>query len=63
LTGIDDDLPDAHLFRVEAIPSELAEIGLYLQEGKSPDQYSEKKKKILTIKVAPFTLINGNLYK
>ena len=23
LIGIDDDLPDAHLFRVEAIPSEL----------------------------------------
>ena len=34
-----------------------------LQEGKAPDHYSEKKKKILTIKVAPFTLINGNLYK
>ena len=29
-TGIDDDLPDAHLFRVEAIPLELAEIGQYL---------------------------------
>ena len=63
LTGIEDDLPDAHLFRVEAIPSELAEIGQYLQEGKAPDHYSEKRKKILTIKVAPFTLINGNLYK
>ena len=25
-TGIDDDLPDAHLFRVEAIPTELVEI-------------------------------------
>ena len=62
-TGIEDDLPDAHLFRVEAIPSELAKIGHYLQEGKDPNHYSEKGKKILTIKVAPFTLINGNLYK
>ena len=62
-TGIEDDLPDAHLFRVEAIPSELAEIGQYLQEGKAPDHYSEKRKKILIIKVAPFTLINGNLYR
>ena len=61
-TGIDDDLPDAHLFRVEAIPSKLVEIGQYLQEGKASDHYSEKKK-ILTIKYAPFTLINGNLYK
>ena len=62
-TGIEDDLLDAHLFRVEAIPLELAEIGQYLQEEKAPDHYSEKRKKILTIKVAPFTLINGNLYK
>ena len=62
-TGIEDDLPDSHLFRVEAIPSELVEIGQYLQEGKAPEHYSEKRKKILTIKDAPFTLINGNLYK
>ena len=25
--GIEDDLPDAHLFRVKTIPSELAKIG------------------------------------
>ena len=62
-TGIDDDLPNVHLFRIEAIPLELVEIGQYLQEGKAPDHYSEKKNKILAIKVAPFTLINGNLYK
>ena len=54
-TGIEDDLPDAHLLRVEAIPSELVEIGQYLQEGKAPDHYSEKRKKIVTIKAAPFT--------
>ena len=62
-TGIDDDLPDAHLFKVEAIPTELAEIIQYLQEGKAPDHYLKKKKKILAIKAAPFTLISGNLYK
>ena len=62
-TGIDDDLLDAHLFRVEAIPIELAEIDQDLQEGKASYHYSKKKKKILSIKVAPFTLINGNLYK
>lgn len=66
LTGIEDDLPDAYLFKVEEIPSELAEIRQYLQEGKAPDHYSEekkKRKKILTTKVAPYTLINVNLYK
>ena len=31
-TGIDDDLLDAHLFKVEAIPLELVEIGQYLQK-------------------------------
>ena len=61
--GIEDDLPDAHLFRVEAIPSELEDIGQYLQEGKAPNHYSKKRKKILTTKVAPYTLIDGNLYK
>ena len=35
-TGIDDDLPDAHLFKVEEIPVELADIRQYLQEGKAP---------------------------
>ena len=62
-TGIDDDLPDAHLFRLEAIPTELAKIAQYLQEGKAPEHYSKKRKKILTIKATPFTLINGSLYK
>ena len=38
-------------------------MGQYLQEGKAPYHYSEKRKKILTIKATPFTLINGNLYK
>ena len=51
------------MFRVESILEELAEIGQYLQEGKAPEHYSEKKKKILTIKATPFTLINGTLYK
>ena len=45
LTGIDDDLPDAQLFRVEAILTKLAEIGQYLQEGKAPEHYSEKRRK------------------
>ena len=34
-----------------------------MQEGKAPDHFSEKRKKILTIKATPYTLINGNLYK
>ena len=26
LTRVEDDLPDAHLFRIEAVPAELEEI-------------------------------------
>ena len=61
-TRIKDDLPDAHLFRVEIVPVELAEIAQFLQEGKAWEGYS-KKNKILTIKASHFTLINGSLYK
>ena len=39
-TWIDDDLPDTHLFRVEAILAKLVEISQYLQEGKAPKHYS-----------------------
>ena len=61
--GIDDDLPDAHLFRIKSGPTDLVEIAQFLQEGKTPKGNFEKKKKILAMKVTPFTLINGSLYK
>lgn len=62
-TSIDDDLPDTHLLRVKVVPIDLAEIAQFLQERTTPKWYSKKKKKNLAIKVAPFTLINGSLYK
>jgi hypothetical protein len=63
LTGIEDDFPDANLFRVEAVPKELEEIANFLEEGKAPDDLPTNKWKILAMKVAPFTLMNGYLYK
>ena len=39
---IDNKLPDAHLFYVEAIPKELTEIVEFLQEGKAPQGEKEK---------------------
>ena len=63
MMGIDNDLPNAHLFRVEGVPSNLAEIAQFLQEGTTPQGYSEKKNKILAIKPNPITLINKSLYK
>ena len=34
--GIDEDLPDAHLFKVEVAPHDLTKIVQFLQEWKDP---------------------------
>ena len=62
-TGVKNDLPDAHLFRIEAVPTELEEIAQFLESGQAPEGMSTKKKQILAMKVAPYSLINGFLYK
>ena len=36
-TEIDDDLPDAHLFRIEAVLEELEEIAQFLENGQAPE--------------------------
>ena len=61
--GIEDELPDAHLFRIEVVPQELANIAQFLEEGKAPEELSERQKKILAMKVAQYTLINRFLYQ
>ena len=63
LTGVEDDLPDAHLFRIEVVPTELEEIAQFLENGQAPEGMSTKKKQILAMKAAPYTLINGFLNK
>lgn len=60
---IDDDLPDAHLFNIEVVPTKISAIQQLLHTNKPPEGINEKKKNILAIKVAPYTLINGQLYK
>ena len=62
-TGVEDDLPDTHLFRIESIPVELEEIAQFLENGQAPEGMNTKKKQILAMKVAPYSLINGFLYK
>ena len=62
-TGVEDDLPDAHLFQIEAILAELKEIAQFLEDGQAPKGMSTKKKQILATKAAPYSLINGFLYK
>ena len=43
-TGVEDDLPDAHLFRIEAIPTEIEEIAQFLENCQEPKGMSTKKK-------------------
>ena len=61
--GVEYDLPNAHLFRIEAVPIELEEIAQFLEMTQAPEGMSTKKKQILAMKDAPYSLINGFLYK
>ena len=61
--GVEDDLSIAHLFRIEAVLAELEEIAQFLENRQAPEGMSTKKKQILAMKAAPYSLINGFLYK
>ena len=63
LIGVEGDLPDAHLFRIEDVPAELEEITQFLENVQEPEGMSTKNKQILAMKVAPYSLINRFLYK
>ena len=41
----------------------MEEIAQFLENGQAPDGMSMKKKQILAMKAAPYSLINGFLYK
>ena len=56
-------MPDAHLFRIEVVPAELEEIAQFLENGQAPKGMNTKEKKTLSMKAAPYSLINGFLYK
>ena len=62
-TRVEDNLPDAHIFRIESVPIELEEIAQFLEDGQAPEGMSMNKKQILAMKAAPYSLINGFLYK
>lgn len=51
------------LFKVEEVSKEMLDIVQFLQDGKSPDGLLEKRKKIIIMKVAPYMLMNGEIYK
>ena len=61
--GVEDDLPNAHLFRIEVVPTKFEEIAQFLENGQAPEGMNTKKKKILAMKTTPYSLINVFLYK
>ena len=62
-TSIDDSLPDAHLFNVDVIPVEYADVLYYLKNNIFPLEYTDKQKQQLVYKMRPYTLIGEVLYK
>ena len=51
------------MFIIEIVPTELEDISQFLENGLAQEGMSAKNKKILAMKVAPYSLINGFLYK
>ena len=60
---MDDYLPDAYLFRVEAISYYLEEIELFLTSGTIPAEDFATQKRHLVAKAANSIFISGELHK
>ena len=61
--SINDSFPDAHIFHVDVIPIEYAEVIHYLTTGEFPQTYTEKQKQQLAYKAQPYTMVADVLYK
>ena len=61
--SIDNAFPDAHLFNVDIIPPEYANVIYYLTKGVFFADYSDKQKQRLVFKAQPYTMIGEVLYK
>jgi hypothetical protein len=55
--AIDDQFPDADLFRVEAIPEYLEDIAVFLSTGAYPKTYSATQKHHMSFRVVDYQLI------
>jgi hypothetical protein len=61
--AIDDQLPDADLFRVEAVLEYLEDIIVFLGTKACLETYSATQKCYMVVRVADCQLIAGQLYK
>ncbi|MCO5583145.1 hypothetical protein L7F22_037053 [Adiantum nelumboides] len=62
-TGVDDDLPDSTLFKVDVASSWYHDILIFLSTGNFPIDLTPLEKRRLLLKRKPFTLIGEQLYK
>jgi len=60
---VNDQLPDADLFWVEAIQEYLEDIAVFLSIGAYPETYSETQKLHMVFRSTDYQLIAGKLYK
>jgi hypothetical protein len=61
--AIDDQLPDADLFRVEVVPEYLEDIAVFLSTRACLETYSATQKCHMVVRAADYQLIAGQLYK
>ena len=62
--SLDDNLPDAYLFRVTMIEEKLEDIAYFLRTGKTPNDYTiVQHNQLMVVKVTDYQLIVGQLYK
>jgi hypothetical protein len=61
--AFDDNLPDADLLWVEAIPEYLEDIAVFLSIGSCPETYSATQKFHMVVREEDYQLIVGKLYK
>jgi hypothetical protein len=59
---VDDQLPDAYLFRIEAILEYLEDIAIFLSTGACPETYSATQKFYMVVREEDYKMIIGNLY-
>lgn len=60
---VDDQLPYEHIFSILVLSPWFVYITNYLVSGRFPPNLSSKEKRNIVRKIAPFTLIGGNLFK
>lgn len=55
--SLDDELPDAHLFRVEVVSDQFIEIAEFLASRRAPEAYTLKQWRLLVTRAADYQLI------